>query len=627
MSILFLFPPFSESAYHGPHLAIPLLRSVLLKQGFQSFFIDMNIRMVKSLLSHETLEEIINLIPEANLRKESRIKVEAALTHALDTDLTDLMNGGSVALKTVLKYIRNIVFPAPDNIEECFEDELERSDVAQRIYHSFVDDVKAANPSHICISVAFGEQLAESVELVKLLKLALPDVIFVIGGSQINLLDNKQQDALQSANLFDYISIGNGEQTIVDIIKSSAKLSSNSQIVRSETMVSPDIDSLPSPIFDNLDEYIRPMSIPVLVTKGCYWGKCSFCDYPRLSNLGGKRYIARSTSTVLKEIIEVQNEISPDNINLISDAIPPAWYKELADKAIKNNIKLNTWSYMMHHSHLDYEYYERLSKAGVKSINFGTESLIDRLLAIINKQARYNDIKKNLKDAKKAGIITVSNVIPDYPSTTIKEGIENAAKFQDLLPHIDSLNPQMFDLTAGTPIHDNPSLYGISVNTDAYTKTNHGFHSLVYESTSELKETDRKILERCFAKLKWIAAIERRKRLYGDIQVSDEDIVIFDGSAIFIGDEGNKIWLMSIGYEWCLQDWEKSILEKVFKKRRECSIGNLKKHYVEKYPYQDYDSFDAWLLSLVDEGLVVTRRQNSQSRDITRDSIKNYFYR
>lgn len=602
--ITLVFPPFSESAFHGPHLAIPILRGVIKQYGIKSEAIDLNIKTIRLLIEDSRLERFYTLLDTSNLDYQLLMRTKASIDVLRKRGLNIFLNASSTPLKHLLKTIRNVLFPAPKDLSECLTNTFIRPKIAEEIYDEYIDNILETSPTVICFSVAFSEQLTETIELARRIKEKNGGILIWLGGSQINLLDDSQLELLSKNNLFDRISVGNGEQTIGNLIQSynAHHIPCDSKIVRSGSMCKEEINSIPEPIFDNdLSEYLYPISLPVLVTKGCYWGKCTFCDYPRLSDLGGKRYIARDVKLVLDEIIRLRDQYSYDQVNLISDAVPPAWYKSLAEQAIKNNVNLKTWSYMMHHKGLNLDFFNLLKEAGVKTINFGTESMVDRILGVMKKQASSVEILQNVRDAKSSGITLVCNVIPDYPTTTRQESLENIKLFKQMLSDIGSLNPQMFDLTAGTPIEKNPSLYGIEIEKNVYLKTNHGYHSVLFNRKNDLTKTDRSILNKIFTQMKWEVIIRRRKESVGNIY--NHTKLTLDGSTVILND--GTIWLMSLGSQWKLANWERTILDGIFNQRSHSIIVHeLKDLFMSSQKIEHY--FPIWLDSLIDSGLVIT---------------------
>ena len=132
-------------------------------------------------------------------------------------------------------------------------------------------------------------------------------------------------------------------------------------------------------------------------------------------------YLVRDAKKIYREIVTLRMRYPEANIVLISDGISPSLYLQLCRLAIKNGIKINTWSYMLHSEQLTDSFFATLRKAGVSFIDFGSESTCNRILDLMRKPAHRETILDNFVLARKHGIACTMNVIIDFPSITYEE--------------------------------------------------------------------------------------------------------------------------------------------------------------------------------------------------------------
>lgn len=598
MSVALVFPPFAGSAIHGPHLAVPLLRAVLAGEGIASVSFDLNLRAIECIRTSEFIQKLIRLV-DAQYPKDISFPYIASLSRLEKLPPERFLTRQSGAFKFLMKVARQTTFPVPQTLSKCLDGGVLRPTLAGNLYDRFVDELLSVDVDCYGFSVAFGEQLYESIELARRLREKKPVARLILGGSQINLLDQEQISRLAASDIFHAISIGNGEQTIVDLVRSNAE----KKVVRSGAMHREEMDRLPQPLFEaDLERYIPPLKLPVLVTKGCYWGKCTFCDYPRLADLGGKRYISRSPEIVLSEIKALQQRYNPEQINLISDAVPPSWYAELATRAIDEHVQLKSSSYMMHSKSLDEEFFALLSRAGVRTIRFGTESTNERILDVMKKQAKREVIINNFRLAYRYNIRTVANVIPDYPTTTFAEAVAVLKDFQQLSSIISSINPQMFDLTAGAPAAADPDQFKLIIQSNAYVKSSHGYHGITFARGDGLTSSQRNFLMKSFNVLERQKTIERKIARFADLDVSADTMILFDGAAALYGNPPSRLMLASLDHSWALADFEVAVLRRVFGDYGYLiSFGELRSLFEEATRAQD---FDGWFRRLIRLGLI-----------------------
>lgn len=455
-SILLIFPPYSDNICFQttPPLGINYLKSILQKQGFDAAAVDLNLAFI-------TTEKLLN--------------------HKSDNQK---------------KYDFSEVFPLFKNLKECLKD-YTLDDLAYNLYLSSLNFINAFRYDVIGFSVAFAHQLPRAIEMARIIRHLHPEIKLIIGGSQITLLTPLQIEMLRKSQIFDSIMCGNGEETLPYLLEHIKNDAPNIEIIKAKPLTKDAFNSLETTDFSDIKDYFEPRFIPILIGNGCHWGKCSFCDYKRLS----QNILLRKPEDVFAEIKSHNENINPSGFILISDAIPPNWYLKLCNLAISENYKLKTSGYMLHDKNLDNHFFQTLSKAGVYEINFGTESLNNRVLKLMNKKADYETIKQNLKAAAFYNIIISSNIIADFPNASFEEIMDTAQKIEQLESYIDCLNVQYFDLTYGCDVFNNPDKFDIIIDKNYLTSGSHGFHGVKFKRKKPFTKTQITLIKNRYQEL------------------------------------------------------------------------------------------------------------------------------
>jgi len=603
--VLIIFPPFVYSAFNGPHLAPALLSSILNKNNIKTRTSDLNIRLIKKILKPSQIIEIKNLIEKSE--NENSIQ-ELALIEWLEKAIPlNLHHHYNYSLRLSLRIIGKFLFPLPSTLNDCLSNTSNMGHWRQKFYEELLLELKIVNHEIIAFSVAYGEQLPETIQLCRLIRKKYPENIILVGGSQINLLEEWQINQLSHSGLFDVISIGNGEILIKDII-SNSKRSSVAKVIRLKPLKPQDLKRLPIPNFNQkeLEYYYGPLALPVLATKGCYWGKCTFCDYAKMNIFCTPKYISRPVNEVLDEIQEHRSKVHVSYFLLISDGISPAWYSKLAKQAIEQNVSLSTWSYMLHSKTLTLDFFKLLKQAGVHSINFGSETTCDRILRLMNKLATRNIIIKNIEDANKAGLEVVMNIIMDFPSITFMEAISVADDLIELDESISVLNPQTFDLTSGTYLADNPSAYGIKSKNQMLISSRHGYHSIDFTIINGLSLHQCETIQSIFLTIASNRRIAKRlKRL--EMPIADEDQIIFDQSIILYEDDGAIIDVVSLRIRWKIDKCEWIVFKEILKYQKPMLTLSQLREIWNRYVPSNLNAmdFDSWLEKAYISGLII----------------------
>lgn len=480
--VLFLFPPYLPGSSKGPYLAPHLLSTILRKKGHDVENLDLNNLFIRRMVKPEILDEVERYFEERitneKLSKDDEFFIVGGLAQL--RLLRDKMKRGEKVpyegFVNHANFIKDYSFHNDKSIYDYRDHGLSVLPSIKAELVSIVNDLDLTDRT-VCISCAFGDQLPFTLEIARLIKVRSPKTQIILGGAQVSLLPTELIKELQRFKLFNMVFTGFAEEKISEAVEACTD-DYFTEPVTGTTATSKMLDALPFTEFDHMECYDNPL-IPVMVNKGCYWGKCSFCDYILMGDLGGFRYISRSVDIVYNEIKALREKFPDNPVNLISDAVPPKFYKELAIKANSENFPLRTYSYMINNKNLTEEFFREASKAKIGMIVFGTESTSDRILEKMQKQGRRADILENFRLARKYEVPIKVNLIPNYPSTTYEEALQtmkDVAEFQD---SISLLAVFRFYLSANTKMDKNPDEYDLEIDPDLpyFKAQSNGYHS------------------------------------------------------------------------------------------------------------------------------------------------------
>jgi len=624
---LIIFPPFVYSAVCGPHLAPAFLSGILSYNNISSQVCDFNIRLIHKVLSPEILE-IVQQITGANTIKYSSSD-RSVINWASKNNYKFLSEWPYQSLRRILRVVQKVLFESPSQIEQLHIDKyLFPIPIVQILYEAIIDQLQINKDTVIGLSVAFGEQFPEALRIAKIIRDKYQDIPMIIGGSQINLFHSSQIEQLIKYSLFDKIVIGNSENEISKIFIDATR-NVDTEIHRCNPLHKNILVNLPTPQFNNEDIklYLGNLLLPVLATKGCYWGKCTFCDYSKMNAFCNPSYITRPASDVLDEISYLKKQFKPLKIMLVSDGLSPTWYRKLCELAIANEISLSTWSYMLHSKRLNNDFFSILKQAGVASINFGTESTSNRILKLMNKMVRRNTIINNIRHAHNHRIDAVVNIIIDFPTMTFDECKSVADDIIDLNDVITILNPQNFELTVDTKIHNTPEKFEIDISNSGLEKTSHGYHSASFSRRTGMTDLQRKIMTSIFYKL---AGDFRVKQRIKEMTLADNRILSFfiDRSAIIYRSDKDKeliVELVSLRQSWVINETEEALYRWLFANSSKwIDKSSLEKQWVLLGMADNYScSALEWIDNSIRLGLIEKIRTRRSSNGKSRFTARN----
>jgi radical SAM superfamily enzyme YgiQ (UPF0313 family) len=231
----------------------------------------------------------------------------------------------------------------------------------------------------------------------------------------------------------DYVLIGEGEATLVELLSQLAAGQETSQIIGlvSRQMLDvkrrPDIsnlDALPFPAWDLVDiEKYRALwlqrhgyfSMNMVTTRGCPF-HCNWCAKP----IWGQRYHSRSPENVAEEMKWLKEKFHPDHIWFADDilGLKPGWLPRFAD-AIGAQGSLIPFKCLSRADLLTREgEVDALARAGARTVWMGAESGSQKILDAMDKGTRVEQIHEAARRLKRAGIRVGFFLQFGYPGET-----------------------------------------------------------------------------------------------------------------------------------------------------------------------------------------------------------------
>lgn len=316
--------------------------------------------------------------------------------------------------------------------------------------------VKDFDPDYIGIS-ASTVSFNGIVKLAKLLKKSVL-VPIIIGGPHVTALP----DEAMSYNCFDVGVIGEGEETIVELLAAIDKKTSlrrvKGVIFRDKgklvtTTPRPyiaDLDKLPYParhLMPSLATYhptpatYKKFPVGTMITsRGCP-NRCSFC----FRGVFGNRWRFHSPEKVVEEMELLVNKHKAAEIRIWDDTfnVDPKRVKEICRLIIKRGLKVS-WTCLGRVNRVDVSMLRLMKKAGCWQISYGIESGSDEILKSINKGITKKMVQEAVNLTYKTGIKSLGFFILGLPG-------ESAQTMEETIAFAKSLPLDAANFTIATP--------------------------------------------------------------------------------------------------------------------------------------------------------------------------------
>jgi radical SAM superfamily enzyme YgiQ (UPF0313 family) len=391
--------------------------------------------------------------------------------------------------------------------------------------------LESFNP-HIAGITAVTMTVDHAFQIIKDIKGINSDIITVMGGPHVSFC---AADTLENHPELDLIVLGEGERTLVELIRTAEKNDGWDRIhgiafrrgsdvcFTAKREVIRDLDALPIPArrLLPLGRY-RALGMPITMTtsRGCPF-KCIFCVGRKM--VGAKvRY--RSPSRVVDEL-EYLNTLSFHQINIADDLFTANKNHCLAvcDEIIKRNLKLK-WTSFARVDTVSEEMLTKMKAAGCSAVSFGVESGNPEILKTIKKGITLEQVIEAVQICNRAGVIPHASFILGLPGETPKT-IKKTMAFGKQLKDLGvSFGFHLLAPFPGTEVREKSSKFGIHILTNDWTQY-HANRAIVETPAVNRKMLDSIVTEWEDEYNRLLADIKARMQI-GDAKPAEADQVI-----------------------------------------------------------------------------------------------------
>ena len=518
--VMLIFPP--EWVPTAPYLALPSLAAVLRQNGIDTVLKDINVEMYDHIFTPGFLLFVKSKIQDrfkelkqnaANLSAEdAELKQMLSDYQHIDLDYhiqkvgraKEIMRSEEFyeveksewalnAFREVMEYVSVAYFPASiqfypiesnlnvyrpwvseDLLKVPFDNKVNvYADICRQLV---LRSIKREKPEVVGISIGTPVQLMSGITFATLIKEAFPDIHVTVGGNIITRLkDEFAKKPHFFGKVFDSMITYEGEHSLVWLVEAlSGKRKMNEvsnliykdeegQIHVNETYQER-VDQLPPPDFDGMpwEKYFSPEKlVPYLGTRGCYWGKCTFCDH-------GAGYIdqfrAKHAEQIVDELEYLKNKLNTKHFMFTDESFPPALFIKLPPMMVERELDIYWTTLIRFESQLlEPEIWDVAHKSGCRSLYYGLESANERIIKLVKKDTDIKAAKINLEQAKRVGIWSHVMCFYGFPSETEEEAEDTRRFLIENQHQIPSVEMYFFVLYKNAPVMFQADEYKIDV--------------------------------------------------------------------------------------------------------------------------------------------------------------------
>lgn len=355
--------------------------------------------------------------------------------------------------------------------EDVFQFLQMDSSFSNFIIKTFKENVEINAYDFVGINISCQDQLVPAFIIAKYIK-SLSNVSVIIGG---NIVSRTYSGLITSKlkQYFDFLVIREGEfaicniirslsnQTLLDDFKSNAiyscKTNSVVDVIAVPNVI--DLNDIPITKFeDNFeDKYFAPqLVLPVFLSRGCSWGKCSFCG---IHSSWCTKYRSKSPERFCDEIEYYVKSYGYKNFRLVDESPSINDILAISNEIIKRELDISIEAYLnISKRLLDKDLVQILAKAGIKQLFFGIESVNSDLLSAMNKDINDPSFFANILDNTfNCGIHNYAFFMLGYPGD-VEKNEEDLKRFIIDTISLGTIAISSFIPIAGTAIVDDEAL-------------------------------------------------------------------------------------------------------------------------------------------------------------------------
>jgi anaerobic magnesium-protoporphyrin IX monomethyl ester cyclase len=511
MKVMLLFPPNWTPSM--PHLSLPTLTAYLRMHGVEVIQRDLNAEVFDEILSRRYMKNAIARLrqdygpsftrkPPKKLhpRREQILwalnegpRLADAVQKAKGVIRSDAFFDGPTSLKAFEIIIQCLeiaslpFYPASLHLQSyisAYPVDSSRGVLAgvKDEYHNIfldiyrrgiLEDIKREQPDVVGISIPSMPQMLAGMTLGYLIKEeAGLDCHVTVGGPHISMLRDELPRVPSIFTLFDSAVVFDGEVPLLQLVEAVAGGGDLSHIpnlvyrdghrIRVNARKPQEkIQDLPLPDFDGLplDRYLAPnLVLPLLTARGCYFGKCAFC------NVGygeAESFSQLKAEQLAEQMLALQQQYGTRHIFFADEAITPRNLRNVSPILENLGTPIQWGGCVRFEKVISGDLLQSMARGGCRMILYGLESASEQVIQLMVKGTELEHTSRILYEGSAAGIWNHTFFFFGFPGETLEDAQETVDFLYAHKQAINSAALGTFLMERYSPAHRFPGAYKV----------------------------------------------------------------------------------------------------------------------------------------------------------------------
>ncbi|GAB5416849.1 MAG: radical SAM protein [Crocinitomicaceae bacterium] len=308
--------------------------------------------------------------------------------------------------------------------------------------------------------VAFYTNLMTKVQVIEqlqYLKEQLPETHFIVGGPDVTY---NQENYLKAG--FDFVVIGEGEQTMLDLVNAletngdlntipgisfldNGELKENeprTKIRELPTLPFPDRGAIPFEKYLNVwQEHHGKRTANISTQRGCPY-TCKWCS----TAVYGQSYRRNEPDRVVAEILHLKGDFGVEALWFVDDVftVSHKWIERLHAEFTKHQLVM-PFEIITRAERLNKSVLQQLKEMGCFRIWIGAESGSQKIIDRMDRRVKLETVQEMMQLTQSMGMEAGTFIMVGYPGETHED-------IRATLEHIEHCNPDLLTITRAYPI-------------------------------------------------------------------------------------------------------------------------------------------------------------------------------
>jgi hypothetical protein len=237
------------------------------------------------------------------------------------------------------------------------------------------------------------------------------------------------------------------------------------RIRQSPDLVFTDLTQQGPPDYSDLDlgAYLIPEPVlPYLITRGCYWQRCAFCQN-RIGKYRPRPYQSVPVDKALEELSGMAQRHHCRHFHFSVDVIDPDYLNAFSKKLVDSPVPFFWHTNLRAEKEFTPELCRQMADAGLTSVAVGLESGCQTTLDLMDKGLDIATLEQTLENLYNAGVATQVTGIFGFPGESEYDAQLTVAFLENHIHAISNFDMQLLLVQPGMPMHQDPDSFGVSL--------------------------------------------------------------------------------------------------------------------------------------------------------------------